>query len=193
MWRPVAQLSIKGMDLSGRSMREPEVLVEGCAGAGLALLSRAVLLALLPLATPLLLRAEPLPVPVQPWSGCRGCDLHGRDLRGLLLPGVDLRDADLSGADLRGSNLEGADLSGANLQGARLQGARLTNADLSDADLRDADLSDAVVIQALTPGARLEGAVLVGAEITGSSLVIGGADEGPPPLPAIPPLQKPRR
>jgi hypothetical protein len=50
-----------------------------------------------------------------------------------------------------------------------------------------------VVIQALTPGVQVEGAVLVGADITGSALVIGGAEEGPPPLPLIPPVQNPRR
>lgn len=192
----------------GRVMRERRALGGGRPGIRLVWALLAVLV--LPAAP---LQAQSLRrLPVQPWQGdaagsaaapgwttCRGCDLRDRDLRGLLLIGVDLRHADLRGADLRGSNLEGADLSGANLQNARLDGARLSNADLSDADLRGADLRDAVVIQALTPGVRLDGAVLVGADITGSSLVIGGADQGPPPLPPIegvpaPVLnQKPRR
>jgi hypothetical protein len=36
---------------------------------------------------------------------------------------------------------------------------------------------------------QVEGAVLIGADFTGSDLMIGGEEQGPDPLPPLPPLR----
>ena len=75
-------------------------------------------------------------------------------------PGCRLQDADLVQADLRDADLRKAQLQRANLSGARLDGARLLGADLSFTSLQGASLR----------GADLRGAVLEGTDLRESDL-----------------------
>lgn len=110
------------------------------------LLTTAILVAPLCLATPL--RAEN-PEHVRQLlqtKSCEGCDLRGADLSGANLSFAVLVGADLRRANLTRANLSQADLTRANLSQANFQGAILDRAYLSNANLEQTNFVGASLI-----------------------------------------------
>jgi hypothetical protein len=85
-----------------------------------------------------------------------------------LLKTKECQDCDLSGADLSGADLTFAILVGADLRGANLRGANLSHADLTRANLNRTDFSQANLNQAYLNHANLEQTSLVSASLNGT-------------------------
>lgn len=85
-----------------------------------------------------------------------------------LLKTKECQDCDLSGADLSGADLTFAILVGADLRGANLRGANLSHADLTRANLNRTDFSQANLNQAYLNNANLEQTSLVSASLNGT-------------------------
>lgn len=112
-------------------------------------------------------------------ANLRGADMRGADLRFVRMEGAFLKAVRLEKTNLHRAHLEGADLKLARLEGANLKLSFLRGANFEEAHLEGSNLSKSNAEAATFKGARLEGADLRKANVIGASFInvhMEGAD-----------------